>query len=66
MNIKAKLNWDTTKTVRIIAFVPAFHHDVLVVYVNAWGKIDTCDIEDITIIDPEYALPNPTIEAFKK
>jgi hypothetical protein len=64
MNIKAKLY--NTHTVRIVAFVPAFKHDVLAVYVDAWGKINTCDIEDIIIIDPEYALPNPGIEALKK
>ena len=57
MNILAKLY--NTRTVRIIAFVPNYPHDVQAIYVDADGKVDSCYIEHLTIIDPEYELEQP-------
>lgn len=59
MNIKAKPNWDTAKTVRILSFVPLHSHDIYAVYVDEWGRIDTCLSHQLTIIDPEYKLEQP-------
>lgn len=58
MNIKAKFS--NGIIVRIIAFVPTSNHDVLAVYANADGTIDTCHLWRLTIIDSEYELEQPS------
>ena len=65
MNIIAKPNWDTTRTVRILSFVPIYPHDIYAVYADEWGRVDTCLSHQLTISDPEYEIERPHLSSPK-
>ena len=52
MKIKAKLYG--IEEITIIDFISANTHDVKAVYIDYKGRVASCDIEDITILDKDY------------
>lgn len=53
MKIRAEVSYELHE-VYIIGFVTRFENYVYAVYVNAKGKVSYCDIDHVTILDPNY------------
>ena len=52
MKIKARVYGKFEVT--IIGFVPAHSHDVKAVYINKDGKVESCYLDYVEVIDSEY------------
>ncbi len=53
MKIKAKVKYESHE-VYIIDFVTRYENSTYAVYINSNGKVATCNIEHVDIIDKEY------------